>query len=248
MRWFCRPMAGLHFARTGLLPAMTDNEHISFSTILASTIHDVKNSLGIVLSSLDELVRSAGDSLPAARLGKLQCEAQRVNDNLVQLLALYKLENRGLALNIDEYFIRDFLEEVLASEKAMLETRNIALDMQCAGDLAWYFDRDLIAGVLKNAVNNALRHARAKVLITAEEINHHLVLSVNDDGPGFSDAILAHGRQHGHGVNFSSGNTGLGLYFTSRVAELHRNKDRRGVIELGNGHVLGGACFSIKLP
>jgi len=88
---------------------MSENDTISFSTILASTIHDVKNSLGIVLSSLDELVRTAGDTLPAERLSKLQYEAQRVNNNLVQLLALYKMESRGLAVNIDEYPVRDFL-------------------------------------------------------------------------------------------------------------------------------------------
>lgn len=227
---------------------MSDEHQISFSTILASTIHDVKNSLGVVLSSLDELLCSGDASPPAVRLGKLRSEAQRVNDNLVQLLALYKMENQGLALNIDEYFVHDFLEEVLASEKVVLETRNIELDVRCAGDLAWYFDRELIAGVLKNAVNNALRHARSKVLVTAEENNHYLVLSVHDDGEGYSDAMLAAGRQCGHGVNFSSGNTGLGLYFTSRVAELHKNKDKQGVIELGNSEALNGARFSIKLP
>ena len=230
------------------LPAISDDRRISFSTILASTIHDVKNSLGVVLSSLDELLCSGDAAPPTGRLIKLRCEAQRVSDNLVQLLALYKMENQGLALNIDEYFVHDFLEELLASEKAVLETRNIELDFQCANDLAWYFDRDLIAGVLKNAINNALRHARTQVRVTAEEKNHYLVLSVNDDGEGYSGDMLADGRQCGHGVNFSSGNTGLGLYFTSRVAELHKNKDRQGAIELGNGHVLGGACFSIKLP
>jgi K+-sensing histidine kinase KdpD len=227
---------------------MSDNDQISFSTILASTIHDVKNSLGIVLSSLDVLVHSIGDSLPGAQIGKLQCEAQKVNDNLVRLLALYKMENQGLALNVDEYFVHDFLEEIVLSEKAMLETRNIEVEIQCAADLAWYFDRDLIAGVLKNALNNASRYARSKVLITAEIVNHYLVLAVNDDGKGFSGDLLAEGQQRGHGVSFSSGNTGLGLYFTARVAGLHKNKDQQGVIELSNGHVLGGACFSIKLP
>ena len=227
-------------------PSTAENTHISFSAILASTIHDVKNSLGIVLSSLDELVRSVGDSLPPAQMGKLLCESQQVTNNLVQLLALYKMENQGLVLNIDDYFIYDFLEEILISEQALLKTRNIELGFKCAEDLTWYIDRDLITGVLKNALNNALRYAYSKVLITAEEVNHSLVLSVNDDGNGFSDTIMANYQRHG--VNFSSGNTGLGIYFSSRVAELHKNRDKQGVIEIGNGHVLGGACFSIILP
>jgi len=227
---------------------MIDNENIGFSTILASSIHDMKNSLGVVLSSLDELVRNVGDALPSAQLAKLQWEAKRVNDNLVQLLALYKMENQGVALNVDEYFVYEFLEEVLMSEKAVLKIRNIDLELRCAHDLAWYFDRELIAGVLKNALDNALRYANTKVLIMAGEEDHYLVLSVNDDGKGFNPNLVADGRQHAHGVDFSSGNTGLGLYFTSRVAKLHKNKGRRGIIQLDNGRALGGACFSIKLP
>jgi signal transduction histidine kinase len=229
-------------------PARNDHESIGFSTVLASSIHDMKNSLGVVLSSLDELIRSAGDALPSAQLARLQCEAQRVNDNLVQLLALYKMESQGLALNIDEYFVGDFLEEVLASEKTLLATRDIELDVQCPDDLAWYFDRELIAGVLRNAVDNALRYARSRVRVEAEEADDYLVLSVHDDGKGFSEGIAAPGESRGHGVDFSSGNTGLGLYFTARVAELHVNKGRRGGITLGSSTPLGGACFSVKLP
>ena len=201
-----------------------------------------------MLSSLDELVRTAGDALPAERLSKLQYEAQRVNHNLVQLLALYKMENRGLAANIDEYPVRDFLEEVLASEKVILKARKIKLDLACSADLAWYFDRDLLAGVLRNAVNNAIRYAKDAVLVGADEKDGYLVLSVNDNGKGFPEEMLAAGAQQGHGVNFSSGNTGLGLYFISKVAELHKNKDKKGFVELSNGHALGGACFSVKLP
>lgn len=227
---------------------MSENTSIDFSTILASTIHDVKNSLGIVLDSLDDLVETADDSLPADKLGKLQYEAKRVNNNLVQLLALYKMESRGLSANIDEYWIREFLEETLMAEKAMLEARKINLEIRCEDDMSWYFDRDLVAGVLRNAINNAIRYAKGSVLITAEERDGYLVLSVNDDGEGFPENMLADGGRQGHGVDFSSGSTGLGLYFTSRVAELHKNRDKNGSIELSNGHRLGGGCFSIKLP
>ena len=227
---------------------MHKSEPINFSIILASTIHDVKNSLGIVLNSLDELIRTAADTLPTDQLAKLQYEAKRVNNNLVQLLALYKMENKGLAVNIDEYFVYDFLEEVLISERTTLEARKIKLDFACARNMAWYFDRDLVSGVLRNAINNAIRYAKSSVMVTAETKDGYLVLSVNDDGIGFPDNMVAEGKQQGHGINFSSGSTGLGLYFTSRVAELHKNKDKRGFIELTNGHQLGGGCFSVTLP
>lgn len=216
--------------------------------MLASTIHDVKNSLVVVLGSLDELIRSAGELLPAEQIGKLQFEARCVNNNLVQLLALYKMENQGLPVNIEEYPVGDFIEEVLMPEKFVLKAKNIMLDLNCAEDIVWYFDRDLVSGVLRNALNNALRYAKRSVSISAEERDGYLMLSVNDDGEGFPEKMLADRRLQGHGVDFSSGNTGLGLYFTDRVAELHKNRGRTGSVELSNGNTLGGGCFTLKLP
>jgi len=227
---------------------MSDSESIGFSTIIASTIHDVKNSLNIVLNSLDEVVQTAGDALPAEQVGKLQHEARRVSNNLVKLLALYKMENKGLAANIDEYPVREFLEEVLMPEQSVLEARKISLSLNCDDALIGYFDRELVAGVLRNAINNSVRYAKSAVLVSAEERDGYLALSVNDDGVGFPESMLISAEQQGHGVNFSSGNTGLGLYFSAKVAELHKNKDKRGSIELSNGHVLGGGCFTLLLP
>jgi signal transduction histidine kinase len=227
---------------------MSEIESLNFSTILASTIHDVKNSLGIVLNSLDELILTVGAALPADQLVKLRYESQRVNDNLVQLLALYKMENRELTANIDEYPVRGFFAEIALSEKAALEARDIKLECRCAGDTLWYFDRELLRGVLKNAINNAARYTKNILLVTAEERQGYLVMSVNDNGPGFPESMLVAGEHQGHGINFSSGNTGLGLYFTSKVAEMHRNKGKKGRIELANGYLLGGGCFSIMLP
>ena len=227
---------------------MSDNDEISFSTIIASTIHDVKNSLNIVLNSLDEVVQAAGDALPTEQVGKLQHEARRVNNNLVKLLTLYKMENKGLAANIDEYPVREFLEETLISEQPTLSARNIKLTVACDDGLIGYFDRELIAGVLGNAINNAIRYAKSAVCISAEERDAYLALSVNDDGSGFPEGMLNQSGPQGHGVSFSSGNTGLGLYFSAKVAEMHKNKNKHGSIELSNGHALGGGCFTIILP
>lgn len=227
---------------------MRDKDHIDFSTILASIVHDVKNSLGVLLNSLDDLMETFADILPADRVGKLQYEARRVNKNLVQLLALYKMENKLLTARVDEHPVYDFLEEIVLEEKSLLESRGLVLEFDSDRNLMWYFDRDLLRGVLQNAVNNAMRYASRLVRIRAEEKGGYLVISVNDDGAGFSAAILNHSDSPGAAINFASGSTGLGLYFSARVAELHKNKDKAGFIELSNGHQLGGGCFTLCIP
>jgi two-component system sensor histidine kinase SenX3 len=52
----------------------------------------------------------------------------------------------------------------------------------------------------------------------------------------------------GKGVNFATNSTGLGLYFSSEVAKMHRNRKLVGSVRLENGGVLGGGCFVLRLP
>jgi hypothetical protein len=65
------------------------------------------------------------------------------------------------------------------------------------------------------------------------------MITVEDDGPGFPDFLLAQGNSAQCGISFETGSTGLGLYFAGVVARLHKtgNDDNPhcGSIHLNNG-------------
>jgi hypothetical protein len=50
------------------------------------------------------------------------------------------------------------------------------------------------------------------------------------------------------GVNFLTNSAGLGLYFSSEVAKMHRHRGRHGSLRLENGGAYGGGCFVLRLP
>jgi two-component system sensor histidine kinase SenX3 len=50
------------------------------------------------------------------------------------------------------------------------------------------------------------------------------------------------------GVNFMTNSTGLGLYFSSEVAKMHKHRQRSGALRLENGGAYGGGCFVLTLP
>jgi len=234
------------------LAANGAGDNADFIAILASAIHDMKNSLGFVLNSLDEFIDEANEAQSPERLVRVQYEAKRVNNNLVRLLALYKMQCLGVSANVDEHDVGDFLEECMLQDKPITDAKGIKVGIDCFEGLMGYFDDDLMMGVLGNAVTNAIRYTQNELIITAEEIDGYLKISVNDDGTGFPESMLSSGESEssgaGHGVSFSSGNTGLGLYFSSLVAALHKNKGRTGYIDFSNGNALSGGCFSIYLP
>lgn len=229
-----------------------DNK-MNFSDILASTLHDTKNSLGVLFNNLEEIITQCREqNCPRhAEFYTLQYEIQRLNNSLIRLLSLYKAEKSQLSVNLDYHTITDVLEEVAAAHEILLRSRGIRILTECGEDLCWAFDRNMIAGVLDNVINNAFRYAKSIVKISALIQNGYLILSVEDDGGGYPPAMLYNENQQTDfkkEVDFKTGSTGLGLYFSLMVAGMHVNQDKSGFISIINGGAMGGGVFSIHLP
>ncbi len=220
-----------------------------YATLLASAIHEVKNSLNMLLNSIDQVVDNCheDDCQSKQQLSQIQYESKRVSDDLVELLAIYRINSRQYVANIDEYPVYDFLFENLCQHETMIRHRGIDTDIECERDLYWVFDSELISGVMSNVINNLYKYTKDQLHISAFREDGYLVIQIRDNGPGYPEAMLidSHAQQ---GISFGQGNTGLGLYFSRLVAELHKNKGNSGYIKTTNDGIDGGGCFSIYLP
>jgi signal transduction histidine kinase len=224
-------------------------KNISFSDVLASSVHDIKNSLGMVTNTIEELALDPRLGLAGhPGMMRLQLEAQRVNHDLIQMLLLYKFENRELSANITETDLEDFLEDIAIEHLALAEARGIRIETRSDPQLRAYFDENLIRSVINNAIGNAQRYTRDRILISAETQHDYIVLRVEDNGEGFPDAMLAIRDTLGTTHGFMRCRTQLGLYFATMIAGLHSNQDRKGHIRVENHHALCGGCFSLWLP
>ncbi len=220
-----------------------------FYDILASIIHDMKNSLGMVINRLDEVV----DELPvnmneSSKIAAIQHEAKRLNNNLIELLTLYRMENERISPVIDEVYVDDFLQEIVVENQSAADSGDVVLSCDCDEELNGYFDECLVHGIINNLIGNALRYTQSKIEISAEEKDGYLVISVEDDGAGFTDEMLE--AQEADSVNndIGDGRTLLGIHFAKMIAQMHHNKDKMGFIKLSNNNKLKGGCFSIYLP
>lgn len=223
-----------------------------FSDFMASTVHDMKNSLMMQVNSLEQIAlhcRNTGDLEAAQSLGNIIFEATRMNAHLIQLLGLYKFDKSAYPLDINEQSIADILTQAVLQDKSSLQFKGIAVEIACDPDLQWYVDRDLLTGILINALNNAYRYTVDKILIVAKISAGMLEVRVEDNGPGYPAPMLdAHQAGGVQGVHFSSGSTGLGFHFASRAAGLHKNGALRGSLAIENGGRWGGGCFVVRLP
>jgi two-component system, OmpR family, sensor histidine kinase SenX3 len=230
---------------------MSATPEFDYSTLLANSIHEVKNSLNMLLNSIDQVLSTSdGNNETNKIFSQIQYEGKRVNDDLVGLLAIYRINNEQYSANIDEYSVREFLQENISQHETMIRNRNIEETLECDKDLYWFFDRDLITGVISNVVNNLYKYTKDKLLISAFKEEGYLIITVQDNGPGYPENMLvSHNEDELQtNISFDQANTGLGLYFSKLVAELHKNKGKNGYITTTNDGIDGGGCFSIYLP
>ncbi|APW48348.1 sensor histidine kinase [Rhodoferax antarcticus] len=227
-------------------------EEISFTDLMASSIHDMKNSVNVQVNALENIASSAkarGDLEAFNSLVLVIAQAHRVNANLIQLLSLYKFGKSTYPLDIREQSVAELIAEALLQQRAVLDFKGIDVTVDCAPGCYWYFDHDLMTGVLLNALNNACHYTQDKIHIAAQVQDNTLVLRVEDNGPGYPAHMLqGDAVQASKGVNFASGSTGLGFYFSAQVAQLHQNNGRVGTLAVANGGAYGGGCFVVSLP
>ena len=126
--------------------------------------------------------------------------------------------------------------------------KGIAIETVCEAELVGFFDRELVSGVVNNVITNAYRYSKDKIRLCGKREGDFVVISVEDNGAGYPAAMLCDYSHGTSGVSFSTGSTGLGLYFSSLVASSHKNRDLAGFIRCTNDGIDGGGCFSIYIP
>ena len=233
-------------------PARDDRRQIDtpdFSMVIASAVHDMKNSLGMLLSTLEDLREEQQGALDEnPRFNTLQYEAERVHSDLVQLLGIYRLGEHTLSAHSDEHYVAEFLQEQLARHEQLLAGYGVSYEINADEDTVGFFDDELISGVIASTLNNAIRYTRSRLQLNAREVDGWMVLSIEDDGNGYPPHMRDAGDALLRAPDFSTGSTSLGLYFAAAIAHLHQNNGKHGTIRLQNGGSLGGGVFEIWLP
>jgi len=226
------------------------NEEFDTGLIIAAVVHDVKNSLGMITNEIEQISANIDSSFPeeSTQLYRLSLEASRINNGLVHMLGLYRSAHGTLRMQIDEAMVQDILEDVTVRFSTTLKRMGIDLIVEFDDpDLGWYLDSSLVEGILNNAITNAIRYTKSKLVLSAKVNGDRIEFMLVDDGAGYPEDVLSCLSEEGD-IDFKNGSTGLGLHFSDRIARQHRNGDNTGYIELRNNSKDNGAIFKLVLP
>ena len=219
---------------------------------LASTVHDMKNSISVLSGTLEHLlatppgaqaVAAAAEPGQYQELGQMLYQTRRLNDSLIQLLALYKEVGKpGYPFDPGPRSVRELVEQVEGQARILLQSRGVTLDVDFPADAIWTFDEDLIIGVLVHAINNAIRYTRDRIRLVVKVDGDYLELRVQDNGGGFPTEDRE--RLLEPYVTTRKNGVGLGLAIVNRIVE-----DHGGRIWLGDNDLAQtGARVDIRMP
>ncbi|WJG11009.1 HAMP domain-containing sensor histidine kinase [Aliiglaciecola sp. LCG003] len=230
--------------------ASQSGQLIDFSTVLASAVHDMKSSLNLLQQSIDSLNATVSDEDTKTKtfLSTAHYESARLNTGLVQLLSLYRAEMENLPIHEDECHIEDLIDNMLLTHQGYFGHKNLTFSVEQAPGLVRYLDEQMVTLLLNDILVNAMRYGQSRLLLSAYEQDGWLIISIEDDGPGYPKDMLQASSLDMRDIVIREGRTGLGLFFARAIAAAHHRGERKGEINLSNGGKLGGSVFTLKLP
>ena len=226
--------------------------------LVAWASHDLRTPLASLRAMLDALADGVvSDPATVARyLGQSQAEVSRMSRLIDDLFELAQLDSGSLALRAEASSLSDLLSDTLEAFTARAEAQTVRLTGAVAPgvDPVWLAP-DKIGRVLRNLVENALRHTPpgGQIELRAEAQPGAVVVTVRDTGTGIAPADLPRvferfyrgdaARTRGPaGALGPSAGAGLGLAIA------------RGLVEAHGGRIWAestpgqGATFRFTLP
>lgn len=208
----------------------------------AAFAHDLRTPLTILRGKIELLqARAHSGTLDADRLREacttLASQIERLERYVQAMSSVQRLEDRTLTqAPLDPTVLAADLSEV-GSQLCGSSSKNFHWQKPSVGAASpsVYVDRAAVVEVAENLIGNAVRYAESTVTahmaIEAADGTgtFTLVLTIEDDGPGFSPEALEQGLEPFYSERKMEGHFGLGLNISRLLCQKHG-----GTLELSN--------------
>lgn len=211
----------------------------------ASVAHDLRNPIAIIEGHAEYLQINLGkgglkrDKL-AAIVGNIQQAAKRLESYTESMGAINRWE--ALEVQREELPFDSLYVNLVADLSIIAAGAGVALVCKNGvGDRRICLDPKLLYRILENLLGNAARFARREIRLSFFASPDGLQVLVEDDGPGFPQAVLNAPRRYAPSGEGSGPHGGLGLVICRILCEKHG-----GSLRLSNG-AQGGARVQVSL-
>jgi len=173
----------------------------------------------------------------------LRNETDRLRDLVDNLLFLASHGDSFVPIDIGAVQLDEL---VFAEAEVASATGGVRIDLSGVTPSRVEGSQSDLRRLMRNLVDNAVRHADERVVVTLADDNDSVTLSISDDGPGVPpddrDRIFERFTRLDEARARDDGGSGLGLSIVHQIATAHG-----GSVQVGESD-LGGAEFVVRLP
>lgn len=209
----------------------------------ASVSHDLRTPITVLKGYLDYLEKNIPqDKLTEDMLfdtvSSMQGAVNRLELYVKSVRDIEKIENIEIEKRSEN--VKLLLNELRSNVRQLAGNKEIIISNDIAVDKI-QIDKGVFFRILENLLQNALRYAEKQVSINLSHKKDFLILTVKDDGKGFSAADLEKATTVFYSNDKEKQHFGIGLSVCKILCEKHG-----GLLYVGNQKEKG-ACVTAKL-
>ncbi|MFC6540370.1 sensor histidine kinase [Nonomuraea salmonea] len=192
--------------------------------LVANVSHELRTPITGLRAVLENVVDGVSAADPVTMRTAL-AQTERLGRLVAQLLDLSRLDSGVRLIEAEAVALAPLVEQ--AVREAALPREDVSIRPSVPDDLVLRADPDLLAQVLANLLDNAVRHSPpgGTVTVRGAAVGPGVRLTVEDQGPGIPASARARVFERfsrlDTGRAADSGGAGLGLAIVKEIVELH---------------------------
>ncbi len=206
------------------------------SDLVRRTSHELKTPLNSIYSSSQYLLKDYKDEMNEEILNVVRVinrDGKRLNDLVRNLLDAYYLESNGINLKKERCDIVKILRNCANDLVFSLKERDLFLKIDLTGEFYIELDKTRIEQIILNLLSNAIKNTPPKglIYITLKPDSKYVNIIIRDTGIGLTkeekeNLFKKFGKieRQIEGKYLDTEGSGLGLYISKELVELHGGK------------------------
>jgi len=218
-----------------------------YKTLFDSLSHELRTPIATIVGASDNLLQknsNVSENDKMKLVGEISIAAFRLNRLIDNLLNMQRLESGMLKIKPDWCEINELINSPVNRLNNELSTHNLQIQIQEDFPVI-KLDFGLIEQVLFNLLHNEVLYtpSGSTINISAKLSNSCLIISISDNGKGFSvEELKLLFTKFYRSAAKTTGGTGLGLSIVKGFVEAHGGK-----VKVEN-NIPHGAKFTLEIP
>ena len=178
--------------------------------------HGLKTPLAVLVQEADRAAAAGQRELAEAIRQQVDRMRRQMDYHLAHARAAASGATSGTRSSVAES-----AEGLSRTLQRLYADRGIAIDVQVPGEHAVRAGREDLDEMLGNLLDNACKWTRSRVVVASAANNGHIMITVDDDGPGVPADMRDHVLRRGVRADEAAPGSGFGLAIVRDLAELY---------------------------